>query len=117
MLKKVILILGGLVTGLATGLFGGGGGMLAVPLLVYAGGKKGQVAHATAIAVILPLTLVSSVVYIISGSFDVSIGFYIMAGVIAGGILGSLFLKKINGEILAVIFSILMLIAGIKLCI
>jgi len=115
-MRKALLILGGLVTGLATGLFGGGGGMLAVPLLTSVGRKKGQIAHATAIAVILPLTIVSSVVYIASGSFDTGIGFYIMGGVILGGILGSLFLKKMNGKALGIIFSVIMLAAGIKLC-
>jgi uncharacterized membrane protein YfcA len=101
--------------GFLSGFFGGGGGMLAVPLLVYAGGLSEKEAHATAIAVILPLTVVSGVVYILNGVYSLDTGLPVGIGFVVGGVLGSLFLKKLSGRALCVIFSIVMVIGGIKL--
>ena len=53
---EVKSIVCGAATGAANGLFGGGGGMIAVPLL-RAQGLEEKRAHATAIAVILPVSL------------------------------------------------------------
>ena len=53
--QKALGWLGGGVTGLLNGLFGSGGGMVAVPLLEH-GGLEPARAHATSIAVILPLS-------------------------------------------------------------
>ena len=49
-------LLCGTAVGAANSLFGGGGGMLAVPLLCATGYAEKQ-AHATAILVILPVSL------------------------------------------------------------
>ena len=57
--QKALGWLGGGVTGLLNGLFGSGGGMVAVPLLEH-GGLEPARAHATSIAVILPLTALSA---------------------------------------------------------
>ena len=53
--QKALGWLGGGVTGLLNGLFGSGGGMVAVPLLAH-GGLEPARAHATSMAVILPVT-------------------------------------------------------------
>ena len=55
--------------GLISGFFGGGGGMLCVPLLQLRGLPVKQ-AHATALIVILPLCIVSAAIYIANGYFD-----------------------------------------------
>ena len=65
--QKALGWLGGGVTGLLNGLFGSGGGMVAVPLLEH-GGLEPARAHATSIAVILPLTALSAGSYLFSGS-------------------------------------------------
>ena len=58
MRKNMKMALLGLVTGIANGFFGSGGGILAVTLLQKQGLPSRQ-AHATSIAIILPLSLVS----------------------------------------------------------
>ena len=60
----------GVTTGMANGLFGSGGGTIAVPAMVHLLGADEHKAHATAISVILPLTVVSSVFYISRGYTD-----------------------------------------------
>ncbi len=113
--KKTFYVLGGLIVGFLSGFFGGGGGMLAVPLLIWAGGLQEKEAHATAIAVILPLSVVSGAVYLFSGIYELSTGLPIGLGFIAGGIIGSLLLKKLSGKVVCVIFSLVMIAGGIKL--
>ena len=65
---EVKSIVCGAATGAANGLFGGGGGMIAVPLL-RAQGLEEKRAHATAIAVILPVSLLSFLLYAFRGFF------------------------------------------------
>lgn len=104
----------GVAVGAANGLFGGGGGMIAVPALTLTGipSKK---AHATAIAIILPLSLISGAVYLAKGAADPSVILPSCAGVVVGGIVGALLLKKINSRGLSLLFYALMIAAGLKL--
>ena len=50
----------GVAVGLVNGVFGAGGGMLAVPLLKKSGLDQKQ-SHANAVAVILPITVISAI--------------------------------------------------------
>lgn len=112
---RVYAVLIGCLTGLANGLFGGGGGMIAVPFLVHALKKEPKVAHATAILIILPLCLVSSLLYTSFGNFRVDVGLPVILGVVAGGVVGSIILPKISAPIITIIFAIVMAGAGVKM--
>ena len=79
--KKIVS--GGAV-GIANGLFGGGGGMLAVPLLKKFGYAE-KMAHATAILVILPVCLFSVALYFAQGFYDFAVLIPTSLGVTAGG--------------------------------
>ena len=89
--------------------------MLAVPALSFLGGLEDRKAHATAIAVILPLCLISSIVYSVRGSFDFSVVAPTVAGVFVGGIIGALLLKKLPVNVLSFLFYGLMLLSGLKM--
>lgn len=104
----------GVAVGAANGLFGGGGGMIAVPALTLTG-VPSKKAHATAIAIILPLSLISGAVYLSKGAADPSVILPSCAGVVVGGIAGALLLKKINSRGLSLLFYALMIAAGLKL--
>ena len=105
----------GLLIGAVNGIFGAGGGMLAVPALTFALGYDVKRAHATAILVILPLCVISSVMYSLRASFDFSVVLPTSLGVFAGGVVGALLLKKLPTEWLSFIFYGLMLLSGIKM--
>ncbi len=113
--KYIVFIFVGLLIGFANGFFGGGGGMLCVPLLIYALGLKDKVAHATALLIMLPISLVSIIVYISNLSIDISTTLYVMIGSIVGGILGSLLLKKLSNGFIRGLFAIIMIVAGIRM--
>ncbi len=110
-----LLIITGIVTGLCNGFFGGGGGMIVVPMLVILLKLMPKKAHATAIAVILPISLVSGVISIVNGYYDLSVGIPAGIGVVIGGVLGALLLKKINNKLLVKAFAFVMIVAGVKL--
>lgn len=113
--KIIISIIGGIFVGFLNGFFGGGGGMIVVPLLIFLLGIKEKQAHATAIFIILPLSITSSIIYITQGGFNLYNLLYTSIGVVAGGIIGSILLKKMNNQALRIIFAIIMIIAGLKL--
>ena len=96
--NKLYLILTGVITGLANGFFGGGGGMIVVPLMTFLLKMKTKAAHATALAVILPITIISAVVYFLKGGFDYENGIPSGIGVIAGGVVGAWLLGKLSAK-------------------
>lgn len=107
-------IAGGSAVGAANGLFGGGGGMIAVPLLERIEGRGTAAAHATAIACILPASLVSAVVYLLAGLVPWTALLPVALGVIAGGMSGAKLLPLLPPRALDLAFSALMLLAGVK---
>lgn len=101
----------GAATGLANGLFGSGGGVIAVPMLEKTdiGTKK---SHATSLALTLPLSAVSVIYYAVKGSFNFTDALPLILPGLAGAALGSLLLKKISVKWLKIIFGIFLIIAG-----
>ena len=113
--KKYALILAGGGTGALNGLFGGGGGMVAVPALKSAAGYPTLVSHATAIAVILPASVVSGFIYLLFGFVPFRLLLPVALGVCAGGLLGAMILPRISARSVTFLFAALMLAAGLRL--
>lgn len=68
--KNINKLLAGLLAGLCNGLFGSGGGAVAVVALERMCGFASKDAHATAISIMLPLTFASAAVYCAGGGVD-----------------------------------------------
>lgn len=115
--KKIMLLLLGGMIGFINGFFGGGGGMVCVPTLEKALKLDNKRAHATAIAVIFPLSLISCAIYIFKGSIQSLPLLTVGLGVLAGGIAGSISLKYIPSKVLRIIFAIIMFVGGVRLVI
>ena len=113
--RQIAVILAGLAIGVVTGLFGAGGGMLTVPALTFIAKFDEKHSHATAIAVILPLCLISSVVYALGATFENGVVLPTVIGVTIGGVIGALLLKKMSNGAISFLFYALMLFAGIKM--
>ena len=101
--------------GVINGIFGGGAGMLIVPILEEIMHLKTKSAHATAVLIVLPLCLVSVIAYLITDKFDFTNGFWVLIGVVLGGIVGAFLLKKLDAKIIRFIFAFLVIFAGGKL--
>ena len=108
-------LFGGLVVGVTNGFFGGGGGMVLVPLMTLFMRVEEKKAHATAISIILPLSIASSIFYITIENFELNTLLFVMAGVFVGGILGATLLKKLSNKIIGLMFAVIMILAGMRL--
>ncbi len=114
MILKIKKTVFGFLIGIVNALFGAGGGMIAVPFLKSCGLSQKE-AQATAICVILPLTIISAGIYLFRGYFSLSDAvLFILCG-FPGAILGTLLLSKLNNSLLQTIFSVFMLWAGVRL--
>jgi len=106
--------LGGILIGIMNGLLGAGGGMLAVPLLKKFGLQQTQ-AHATAVAIIFPLSILSSIAYLYLRRFELAdAAVYLLPGA-AGALAGALLLAKIPALWLRKIFACFIIWAGIRM--
>lgn len=105
----------GAAAGFCNGLFGGGGGMIIVPMLVYLMKKEPRRAHATAIFLILPMSIVSGLFYASFKAFEIKIGVPCLIGVVIGGAAGALLLSKISSKWIMIIFALVMAAAGVKM--
>lgn len=106
----------GLACGAANGLFGSGGGLIAVPMLENEGCDTKQ-AHATSIAVTLPLSAVSAFIYFRSGSLEPSRALMYLPGGMLGVIAGSALMKKISSSLLKKLFAAVMIYFGVRMLI
>ena len=107
----------GLVTGFANGLFGSGGGTIVVPAMERFLNVEEHKAHATAIAIILPLSVLSLAVYFWrTGLGEVwRIAFWASVGGLAGGVVGARLLRRVSGIWLHRIFGAFMLAAAVRM--
>lgn len=106
--------LAGGAAGLVNGFFGGGGGMVLVPLLTGKCGLDQRRAFATSVAVILPLCLLSSVIYFFRGGLDVTVALPYLAGGLVGGFIGGKLFRRLNMDWLRRGFALLILYGGVK---
>ena len=104
----------GIVSGLIAGFFGSGGGIAVVEGLEEAGTEEHR-AHATSIAVIFPISAVSATLYYCGGFVPLEETLFLCGGAIIGGFAGAIFLSRIKTRLLNCIFTLLMLISGIRL--
>ena len=107
-------VIAGVCTGVINGFFGGGGGMLLVPLLSRWMKLEQHQAFATSTAVILPISALSALIYYCVGGLDILSALPYLAGGILGGILGGRYFKSMNVVWLRRIFALFVLWAGIR---
>ncbi len=102
--NKKTKALTGALSGILNGLFGAGGGIIAVPLFKKSGLSQKE-AQATALFMMFFLSVVSAGIYLYEGrlSFSDAAGF--LPGGILGGIAASLCFRKIKPELLRKVFG------------
>ncbi len=104
----------GAAAGIVNGLFGAGGGLLLVPLLITACQLPPKTAFATSLAVTAALSAVSLSVYLFRGHVDFSAALPYAVGGIAGGILAGIFMKRIRVTWLRIVLAAFLLYGGVK---
>ena len=104
----------GVLTGFANGLFGSGGGTIVVPAMERFLGVKTHKAHATAVAIILPLSILSAFLYA-KGGLDIKTVLLVSAGGVVGGFIGAKLLSKFSSKWLHKIFGLFMIAAAVRM--
>lgn len=89
--------------------------MVVVPVLEKAFGFARKNSHATSIALILPITLASAIIYVIGAEIDWLILGICTLGVCIGGASGAILLKNVQSRFVGYLFCVVMLVAGIRL--
>ena len=112
-LLRAILV--GLVGGFLSGMFGVGGGIVMVPLIMWVLGHDRHTAHATSLAAIFLIASSGVVAYASAGSMDASIGLALGLGGIVGGILGATLMHRMSPRGLQLVFALLLVGAGLRM--
>lgn len=113
--KITLLILCGAFAGFVNGFLGTGGGIVAVSALGSVLKLHQKNANATALLVVLPLSVLSAVVYYFQGNVNADVVLPVMLGVTAGGVVGALLLSKMNGKWVKLLFALVMIAGGVKM--
>lgn len=113
LLKILELVAVGLAAGFINGFFGAGGGLLLVPMIGYVSKQNSKVAHATTLACVLFMCVSSSVFYFIKNEVDFKLVLVCGIGSIIGSLVGTKLLKKLKNNVIDLIFSLVLIIAGV----
>ena len=113
----VKLVMIGVLAGFINGFFGAGGGLLLVPMIHYFCKQDSKVAHATTLVCVMFMCVASSVLYIVKKQVDYKLFFYCAIGSVIGGLVGAKFLKKLKNKIIDLVFSIVLITAGVLMII
>ncbi len=103
----------GVTIGLLNGFFGSGGGVIAVPVLERE--CSPNEAHATSVALIFILSLVTALFYGFSGGLDFKTACDYVPWGIAGAVSGAFFLKKIKEQWLKRLFGAVIIAAAVRM--
>lgn len=109
------LLLAGAAAGAVCGIFGAGGGMILVPLLIRFCGIEPRKAFATSLAVMLPISAVSLAVLFLREGLALRESLPYAAGGVIGGIAAGFCLQKIPTRVLHRIMGALILWGGVRL--
>ena len=112
----LFLLLAGLLAGFIGGMFGVGGGLIIVPVLVFMMGFSQHAAQGTSTATLLfPIGILAAYKYNESGAVNWKFAFIMAFTFIIGAYFGSKFALDLNQKILKRCFSAFLLVVSIKM--
>lgn len=113
--SKTILLLGsGMLTGLLSGLMGGGGGIVMVPVLVLALGFDQHLAQGTSLLVMVPAGSVGAWTHWKLGNVESRLLAWIVPGLFLGAYLGASIAHLLHEGMLRIAFSLVLTWTGIR---
>lgn len=101
----LFLILIGILTGFLSPLLGIGGGAIVVPVLVLLFGFQQQAAQGVSLSVMIPMTLMASLLNFRLKNIEFKIVPLILLGILIGTPIGSIFAHSLNSYVLERVFG------------
>jgi len=114
-MKYLIFFLLSILIGVINGFFGGGGGMLCVPILKKFLNLTDKQSHATTVFVMSIICLPTLIIYLFTLKYRFSQLLFVTIGSLVGGIFGVKLMNKISDKTLNLLFVIVLFLSGIKM--
>ena len=103
----------GLVAGVASGMFGVGGGIVMVPLAVLWLAFDQHSAHATSLAAIVPIAFAGAVTFALNDEMDFGLAALLAAGALVGAPIGARLMARTAERSLKIAFGVLTIAVGV----
>ena len=113
MTPYVKLVAVGFTAGILSGLFGIGGGIVMVPLLVFVASFKQHQAHATSLAAGMFLAAAGGITYAVAGDVDPLAAALLAAGALVGAPLGAKVMHGVSPNRLKIAFGVLLAVISV----
>ncbi len=105
----------GLVSGVFSGIFGVGGGVVMIPGMVYLMKLPIKTAIGTSLALIVPTAIAGAAKHTHAGNVDFKVVLMIAPLAIAGGIGGAMLAQKLPADTLKRVFGCFIIFVGVHL--
>jgi uncharacterized protein len=105
----------GLAAGFTSGLFGVGGGIVIVPVLVLAAGFPHKLATGTSLSAIVPISVSGLIGYATAGEVDWVASVFLAAGALAGAVVGTRLLVRVSVPGLQLAFAVAMVATAVRM--
>lgn len=117
LIEWIALVPIGIVVGVFSALFGVGGGVVMVPVLVLGFGFDQHLAQGTSLAVIVPAAVAGAAAHHRRGFLDVRSALLLAAGGVAGVLLGAEIALGTSADLLRDLFGGFLVLVGVRLVI
>jgi uncharacterized protein len=108
----------GLAAGVASGVFGIGGGILLIPAMVFLFGLTQHQAQGTTLAILVPpIGLLAAWRYFQSGNVKIGMAGFICLGFFIGGWIGAAFVQNVPDPVLKKLFGVFLLVISLRMII
>jgi uncharacterized protein len=118
MANIIISLLIGSVSGVMSGLFGIGAGIIMIPAMVFLLGFNQHLAQGTSLAIMLPpISIFAVLEYYKTGNINIKTSIFIAIAFVLTSLLGAKLALYLNKEILQRIFGFFLLLISIRMII
>jgi len=115
-MMTLLFLLLGVAVGILSGVIGIGGGILIIPVLVFAFHMTQHKAQGTSLgALLLPIGLFAFLEYYRAGNVDVRAAIAIAVGFLVGGYFGGVWAQHISDLALRRGFAVVLILVGVKM--
>lgn len=105
----------GLAMGVISALFGIGGGIILIPVVVTLFGFSQQLAAGTSLTAVAPIAILGAWRQSRSGATDWSAGLRFGIPAVPGGILGATVAVSVSGDVVRALFALILVAVGIRM--